>query len=272
MTVTESTLDAIKTDLVLGIREHNRRRNRYRMAVAVPVLGLIAAAGIVLANATDNPAYALTEQSDGTIRVQVFPEFDDVDALQSELEDAGLQVAVIQLRAAPSLEGVVEVSSSDNVASGALEFQGGEFVIDVGAVQSEIEILIYSPTDSGDDYGVSPSVFAPGQQFQGLHCAYPDAPLTSADFEARARAAGVSNIKWMSLGDIDPDTGSATAREYDERPGGVVISAQMTNPDTMQVVVDLESQEPAASTIGMNDGTHYRPVPTCTPELAALWE
>lgn len=272
MTVAESTLDTIKTDLVSGIKQHNRRRNHRRMATAASVLGLIAAAGIVLTNGSDNLAYALTEQPDGTISVQVFPDFDDVGSLQSDLEDAGLQAVVLQLRADPSLEGVVEVSIHYNEASGALEFQDGEFVIDVGAVQGEIEILIYSPTGSSDDYGASPSVFAPGQQFQGLHCAYPNAPLTSADFEARARAAGVSNITWMSFGDIDPDTGSVEATDYDEQPGGVVIGAQMRNPDTMQVVVDLDSQAPAATTISMNDGTHYRPVPTCTPELAALWE
>lgn len=124
MTVTESTLDNIKTDLVSGIEQHNRRRTRRWMAVAVPAVVLIATAGLIATNDSDSPTYALTEQPDGTIQVEVFPDFDDVDSLENDLEQAGLDVVVIQLRAAPSLEGVVEVVSHDNEASGAIEFQG----------------------------------------------------------------------------------------------------------------------------------------------------
>lgn len=271
MTVTESTLATIKSDLVAGIEQYNRRRTRRWMAAAIPIVALVATAGFVATSDSDNATYALTEQPDGTILVDVFPDFDDVDSLERDLEEAGLQVVVIRFRAAPSLEGVVEVSSHDNEASGAIEFQGGQFAIDTAAVDGEIEILIYSPTKPGDDFQVSPSVFAPGQAFEGLHCAYPNAPLTAEDFEARAAAAGISNIDWMSFDETDPDTGSFEVTEYDEQPGGVITGAQMRNADTMEVFVDLKAQAPAANTISMSDGTHYRTVPSCTPELAARW-
>lgn len=272
MTVTESTLDNIKTDLMSGIEQHNRRSKRRWMAAAVPAVALIATVGLIASNDSDNPTYALTEQPDGTLLVEVYPDFDDVESLESDLEQAGLDVVVIQIRAAPSLEGVVEIASHDNEASGAIEFQEGRFAIDTGAADGEIEILIYSPTKPGDDYQASPSVFASGQAFEGLQCAYPTTPLTAADFEARAISAGVSNIHWTSFGDIGPETGSIDFTEHDDQPGGVVTGAQMRNTDTMDVFIDLDSQTPAASTISMSDGTHYRSFPSCTPELAARWE
>jgi hypothetical protein len=271
MTVTESTLDSIESDLVAGIEQHNRRRNRRWMAGAVPIVALVATASFIATDDSDNPTYALAEQPDGTIVIDVFPDFDDVDSLQRDLGEAGLQAVVIHFRAAPSLEGVVEVSSYNNETSGAIEFQGGQFVIDTAAIDGEIEILIYSPTKPGDDFQVSPSVFAPGQVFEGLHCAYPDIPLTAEDFEARAVAAGISNIDWKSFDEVDSNTGSFEVIDYDEQPGGVITGAQMRNADTMEVFIDLDDQAPAATTISMTDGTHYRTVPGCTPDLASRW-
>lgn len=272
MTLSDTTLEVLRTDLVSSIDAHNRGRSRRRMIAVVPVLALIGAAGLVLSSGDDTAAYALTARADGTIRVQVFPDFDDVEDLQASLAEQGLQTAVVQIRSHPSLEGVVEVVSHSNKATGALEFDNGEFVIDVAAAAGEIEILIYSPTKEGDTYQAAPSVFAPGQEFAGLHCAYPDRPLTTPDFEDRASEAGIDNIRWTVFGDIDPDNGSIDAEEFDERPEGVITGAQMSDPEKMLVFVDSDGSRPAADTIGMNDGTHYREVPACTSELAARWE
>lgn len=271
MTITDSTLDRIKTDLVSGIETHQRRRSRRRIAATVPVLGLIIGTGLVLASADDNPAYALTQRADGTIRVEVFPEFDDVDSLQDELHNAGLDAVVVQLRAHPSLEGIVEVSSHNNEASGAIEFSDAEFLIDIGNVEGEIEILIYSPTAAGDTYGVSPSIFAPDQPLAGLHCTYTNDVMPTSELEMRASEAGVTNFVWTVFGEIDED-GSVEFKDSDERPDGVVSGASMRDEKTLHVSVTPTSDQPAASAISMNDGTHYRVVPTCTEDLAARWE
>ena len=85
-------------------------------------------------------------------------------------------------------------------------------------------------------------------------------------------AAGIVDINWTVFGDVDPENGSLDVEEFDDRPEGVVTGAQMRDPDTMLVIVDLDDPRPAADTISMNDGTHYRDVPACTPELAAHWE
>ncbi len=272
MTLTETHLDTIKSGLVSGIEQHNRRRVRRRALLAVPALAFIAAGAFVLTDGGSNPAHALTEQPDGTILVEVFPDFSDVVGLQQDLADAGLEAMVVQLRAHPSLEGVVEVSSHDNEAAGALEFQDGSFVIDLGAVEGPLEILVYSATSAGNDYQASPSVFGPGQPFHGLHCAYPDGPLTSADFDARLQEAGITKVNWVTFGPVDPDTGAIESAEHDEQPGGAVVDSQMRNADTLDVFVDLDGEAPAAATISMHDGTHQRTLPECTQELAVRWE
>ncbi len=38
------------------------------------------------------------------------------------------------------------------------------------------------------------------------------------------------------------------------------------------VIAVANLTEPAADTLSMSDGTHYRQTPECTPELASLWE
>ena len=272
MTLTDTALDDMRHELIRGVARNNRRRSRRKMAAIAPVAALGIAVGAVVRQGDNNPAYALTKLQDGTIRVEVFPEFDDVEALESSLRDVGLEAVVIRLRSDPSLEGVVEVSSHANEESGALAFENGEFLIDVGTVQGEVEILIYSATEAGDDYQAAASVFAPDQKLAGLHCAYPDEPLTTTDLEERARAAGIADLTWTVFGDVDAETGSVEAEDFEQRPEGVVTGAQMLNVDTLQVWVSAGDGRPAADTIVMSDGTHYRPVPVCTPELASSWE
>lgn len=274
MTMTETRIDDLRDGLVTGIRASNHRRARRQRALfATPLLVLVAAAGLILRSGDGKAAYALLERADGTVRVEVFPDFDDVDALQNDLADLGLQATVVHLRAHPSLEGVVEVVSHDNSASGAAEFDGGEFILDVATADGLIEILIYAATDSGDDYQASPSLFAPGQELGGLHCAYTDGGLTTAEFEAHARAAGISNFRWTTFGEVDEQTNSIDFNESGDRPEGIVSGAQLRSTDTADVFIDEKSAPaPAADSITMGDGTHYRPVPTCTPELAEPWE
>lgn len=274
MTMTETRIDDLRDGLVTGIRASNHRRARRQRALfAVPLLVLVAAAGLILRSGDGEAAYALFERTDGTVRVEVFPDFDDVESLENDLADLGLETAVVNLRAHPSLEGVVEVVSHDNSAAGAMEFDEGEFVIDVGSAEGLIEVLIYSATDPDQDYQASPSLFAPGQELGGLHCAYIDSGLTTAEFEAHARAAGISEFRWTTFGEVDEQTGSIDFKESGDRPDGIVSGAQLRSSGTADVFIDEQSAPaPAAESITMSDGTHYRPVPVCTPELAEPWE
>lgn len=269
MTLTDETLQSLRNSLVAGIDGHNRRRrSRRRIAVGVPVLAMAVTAGLTLSNGEDNSAFALTKAPDGSIRVEVYPSFDEVDGLEDALTDAGLEVDIIHLRSHPALDGVIEVSSHNNENSGALEFDNGEFVIDAGAVEGPIEILIYSTAEEGRTYQAAPSVFAPGQELGGLPCAYPDSPLSTADLERRAREVGIDDIVWVLFDEPGP---GATASEPERRPDGVVAGAQMRNATTLSVTVYPKFGLPAAESLSLSSGAHFRDVPTCTPELAARW-
>lgn len=273
MSLTDTTLDVIKDDLVAGIAQSNlRRRRRQRMLAVAPVLGLILAGVVIFGFASDDPAYALTQRADGEIRVEVFPEFDDVEDLEAELSEAGLDVTVVHLQSHESLSGVVEVVSHDNTASGAAVFDDGEFVIeDPSHIDGLIEILIYTPADRGEDYQASPSIFAPDQPLEGLHCAYADRPLPTADLEARAIAAGIAQFNWIIFGEINEDF-SIDVETSEELLTGFVENAVLRNSTTLDVFVTVDSAEPGSETIVMHDGTHSTDHPTCADALAEPWQ
>ncbi len=240
------------------------------MVAAVPVIGALAAVGTTLLNSDSDPAYALTELGDGTIRVEVYPDFDDVDGLENDLANAGVDAEVVSLRAHPDLVGIVEVASHDNEAAGALEIDGNEFVVEVRSLVGPIEILVYSPAGNSD-YQASPSIFAAGQPLAGLHCTYTEGPLGTADLEQAAIEAGIEEFSWTWFGELDEDTGEIATETHNTRPEGSVSGAQMRNDDQLDVFVS-ETEKPAADWIEMTDGTHDRNRPDCTPELAARWE
>lgn len=271
MTLTDSTLHNMRDDLVAGIDNSNRRRrSRRRIATAVPVLVAVAGASLILTNGESNPAYALTETADGTIRVEIYPDFDDVGALEDSLAAAGLDSVVVHLKGHPSLDGLIEVSSHNNEGTGALEFDNGEFVIEPAAVEGEIEILIYSAAESGENYQFAPSIFAPDQLLGGLPCAYPDTPLTTAELERRANDVGINNIEWVLFEQAAP--GEIAFEDSEQRPDGVVTGAQLRNANTLTVVAVSDLTDPAGTNLSMSDGTHYRQAASCTLELAARWD
>lgn len=271
MTLTETELYSIETDLVAGVTHHNRRRRqRYTMA-AVPVVAVIAGVGAVLVSGDDKPAYAMIQRPEGVIEVEILPDFDDAETLRSDLVAAGLDAAVVQLRAHPSLDGVAEVVSHDNEPGTAMEFSGSRFSIDVGQADGLVEILLYTEADSGEDYQAAPSLFAPGQALGGMHCAYTDAPLSTEAVETALNEAGYNNIEWTVFGAVDAETGYVPSEDHDDRPEGFVTNVELRNESTVFVGVQEETG-PAADTIVMHDGTHYRQRPVCTPELAEPWQ
>jgi len=271
VTFTDTTIANIRAELVTGIERNNRRRQRSgRLVAAAAVLLAVLVAGAVLAVGEQRPAYAVSREPDGTLRVEVFPDFDEVDELQASLAEVGLDATVVHLRGHPSLDGFVEVASHNNERNGAFLFDDGMFEIDVANAESPIEILIYTAAEEGQTYQFAPSIFALGQPLEGLPCAYSDAPLTTTELERRAATVGLSDILWTYF--ENPAPGATGSEDLTEAPNGVVVSAQLHDVDTLRVIAVPNVDEPAAETLVMSDGTHYQPASVCTPELAALWD
>lgn len=275
MTITETAIatpspDHIRSDLVAGVMRHNRRRrSRQRLASAVAV----AAIGFGALNLIDTsePAFAVTQQPNGIVEVEVFPELDDVDDLEEALADVGLEATIVNLASHPSLVGVVEVTGHENQSNGSMRSDDRTFTIDASQVTGPIEVLIYSDA-RGARYQAAPSVFSPGQELAGLHCAFDDRPLTTEVLEERANAAGIVDIEWWIFGETDPETFEIEADKFDDRPEGFVDGAHLIDEGTLTVFATIDDDRPAAQSIVMHDGTHRESNPECTPELATGWE
>lgn len=274
MTITDSSIaspspDQVRSDLVAGVMRHNhRRRSRQRLAVAgaVAVIGF-GSFGLI---DTSDPAFAVMQQPNGLIEVEIFPELDEVDDLERALGDVGLEATIVNLAAHPSLVGVVEVTGHENQSNGSMRSDDGTFMIDPSQVTGPVEVLVYS--DAGDaQYQAAPSVFSPGQELAGLHCAYDDRPLTTEALEQHATAAGIANIEWWIFGEMNADTFEVEADVFDDRPDGFVDGAHLIDEDTLTVFATIDNERPAAQSIVMYDGTHSESDPECTPELAARW-
>lgn len=269
-TATASALpDTLRSDLVAGVMKSNRRRRRRRMGVVVvvSVFGFVGA----LSLDTAEPAYAVMVAPNGVVEVEVFPELDDVDELQQALADVGLEASIVNLRAHPSLVGVVEVTGHENEAAGSMTATNGRFTIDAARVTGPVEVLIYSDAQ-GERYQAAPSVFSPGQELAGLHCAFDDGPLTTEVLEAHAAKGGLAQIEWTVFGVMDPDTFEIETETSNDRPEGVVHDAQRRDVEHLSVFVTADDDgRPATESIVMHDGTHSTDFVECTPEMAARW-
>lgn len=272
-TLVASDPDRIRDDLVDAVgRSNHRRRRRQRMIAGPIAIAVIAVIGLGFWTGTQaEPAFALRSTVDGVIEVEVYPDFDEVEALQDELRAAGVDTVVVALRGHPSLDGLVEVVSHTNENSDAFvqSFDGRSFELDPNKIVGEVEVLVYSAAADGESYQFAPSIFSEGQPLAGLPCAYPDEPLTTIELESRAIAAGLTQIRWVSFEGSGP---GLTGTETDDRPEGIVTDAQLASADVLRVIVraDDGTTPSAAEMIGRGDGSHAKS-PPCTPELAAAW-
>ncbi|MET9248066.1 hypothetical protein [Nonomuraea sp. NPDC003709] len=83
----------------IGARTERRRRVTRRLLAGGAVAGLAAAAAITvpLLAGAETPAYAVTKQDDGTIRVEI-KEFGDAGKLEQDLKAAGVTADVTYLK------------------------------------------------------------------------------------------------------------------------------------------------------------------------------
>lgn len=244
-----------------------RVSSRSAWAIAASGSALVVLVVIVMIGlgATD-PAFAVEELDDGRVHVEIYPQFDQAEALRTELSAAGVDVEVVALRAHPAIDGVIEFVSHDQQAAGAVQPAKGELIIEPDALTGPIEMLIYSTPDPDlrlDDsdtlWQASPSIFHPDEPLGGLNCAI-EGPLSTGVLEEHATSVGITTIDWVSV-----DAPEATPR----RPEGVVLGASMHAPEQLTVLV--ASAGPDASELSMDDGLHFTQRPTCTPQLADRW-
>ncbi|MEV4114249.1 hypothetical protein [Nonomuraea sp. NPDC049695] len=96
MSFEEQLLMDLKAEI--GVRTERRRRVTRRLSAGGAVAALAAAAAIAvpLLTATAAPAYAVSKNGDGTVRVEI-KEFRDADKLEQDLDTAGVSADITYL-------------------------------------------------------------------------------------------------------------------------------------------------------------------------------
>ncbi|MEV0197927.1 hypothetical protein [Nonomuraea sp. NPDC050691] len=99
MSFEERLLMELKTEVAARGAEHRRRVTVRRLFAGAAVAGVAAAAAVAvpLLTGTESPAYAVTKNTDGTIRVQI-KEFRDADKLEADLARMGVTADVTFLK------------------------------------------------------------------------------------------------------------------------------------------------------------------------------
>ena len=261
---TDQNIAHIRSDLLAGITNANQQRRWRRWSVAaVGPIAALTIGTVAITSPSRAAAFELIEEPNGTISVDILPEFSEIEALQEELEEAGVESSVVALHAPPQLEGLVEVVSHDNTASGAAEHRDGNFVIDIPNLIGEIEILVYSVTPEGERYQAAPSLFRDGEPLARRHCEFNDAPIQTEQVATWLEDIGIEKVEWTVFGETNPDTFEIEFEDFEERPEGYVTGAQLIAADTVWVAVSQTNSDAARNTIAMHDGTHEVASPTC---------
>ncbi|NUW35349.1 hypothetical protein HTZ77_28520 [Nonomuraea sp. SMC257] len=116
MSFEERLLMELKAEVAARGVERRRRVTVRRLFAGAAVAGLAAAAAVAvpLLTGTESPAYAVTKNTDGTIRVQI-KEFRDADKLEADLARMGVTADVTYLKPGTwCKEGRGKVLGSDN--------------------------------------------------------------------------------------------------------------------------------------------------------------
>ncbi|GAA3694570.1 hypothetical protein GCM10022224_070120 [Nonomuraea antimicrobica] len=104
MTFEEQLLMDLKTEIAARAERARRVRRRLFTGVAVAALAGAAAVALPLLTGSEQPAYAVSENADGTIRVEI-NEFRDADKLEGDLKKLGVTADVTYLRPGTKCEG-----------------------------------------------------------------------------------------------------------------------------------------------------------------------
>jgi hypothetical protein len=257
-----------------------RERRRVLLpAAALAVLLAVGGVAVVAPRSSSASTYSMETLPSGRIHVVLAPDFDESERLRKALEDAGVEVHLATITAAPALVGAIEIlplaedghSVSVSKPDG-LQVGDGEFWIAPQRYDGLVELLVYVAPAPGEPWQQAPSVFHPDQPLGGLPCAL-DGAVTTATLEEAARGVGIERFTWLV------QRGDPTADVIDldvsaDRPDGEVAAASLRAPGELEVIVRPAALVERFGHLGppsMSLNLHDAAEPACTPELAARW-
>lgn len=220
------------------------------VAVATAIVALLVGALIVYQPRSS--AWAVVALPDGSVQVTMSDDFEDPQALVSQLRAHAIAVAVLPvLPSSPDLVGQVDFAGPLEDEPGldvpARGMRGAtEFILDPAVFAGTIELHLAAEAATMAD------AFAPGEILHGRPCS-PDEPLPPGDVEDTARDAGIQ-VLWRT---VEAD---GTIRPASTRPEGRVHLALVSHSDqppitALQVaVLPLDVGAPAAPGFGCVSG------------------
>lgn len=241
-------------------------------SLAVAAVGIVLASGIV--ERTSSPAFAIRELPNGVIEIENVSDIRDVDGLENELREFGIDAEVVTVPASPSMVGeafaYVPGEGDPSPLPGLSHGRDGEpdvftYRIDPAVFDGRVVIELNVKALSGESYRASQEAFAPGEVLGGLHCAL-GTPLSAADVAARLPELGLT-AQWFILSgfESDADGGTYHSEQVTEVPDGEVVSSQPLDRHRVSFEV-------------LPDGItapnwHESPIAEipCTEEQAARW-
>lgn len=254
------------------------RRARPRRALVLAASLALAAVGIVLASGiverTSSPAFAIRELPNGVIEIENVSDIRDVEGLENELREFGIEAEVVAIPASPSIVGeafaYVPGEGDPSPLPGLSHGRDGEpnvftYRIDPAVFEGRVVIELNVKALPSEPYQASQEAFAPGEALGGLQCAL-GTPVRAADVAARLPELGLT-ARWFILSgfESDADGGTYHSQQVDEVPDGEVVASQPLDRKTIsfEVVPDGTTaprwHEPSFSDL------------RCSEEQAARW-
>jgi hypothetical protein len=224
-----------------------RRLPRAAFAVAAAIVAFVIGLGLLPG---PDAAYAIVEQADGRITVNVLAQFRDADALAADLRRHGIDAKVSTATASPSMVGQVELGTEVELGAGdggpvpgiepGADGSAGVFdwTIDPSRFSGVLRILVFVEPDAGEPYTTAQEVFEPGERLAGLHCALGE-PLRSADVARFLGRAGVT-AEWTVVTPTD-DPSLLTNTVVEAVPDGVVLSGYPVDASSVRFDVALDA-------------------------------
>ena len=257
-----------------------RHRRVSRRVLALAASLAVAGVAIVLVSGvfqrTSTPAFAIRELPNGVIEIENVSDIRDVEGLENELHEFGIDAEVVAIPASPSMVGeavaYVPGEGDPNPLPGLSHGRDGEpdvftYRIDPAIFDGRVVIELYVKALPGEAYRAGQEAFAPGEVLGGLQCAL-GTPLRAADVAQRLPELGITP-RWYVLSDFytesDGSGGGYHSEQVAEVPDGEVVASQPLDRETVSFEV-----VPDGITMPRWHQSPIADIP-CTDEQAARW-
>lgn len=221
-------------------------RRRWPLAAALASAGLALVLVVGTIERTSTPAFAIRELPNGVIEIENVSDIRDVEGLENELREFGIDAEVVTIPASPSVVGdafaYVPGEGDPSPLPGLSHGRDGEpdvftYRIDPAIFKGSVVIQLNVKALPNESYRISQEAFAAGEALGGLQCAL-GTPVRAGDVAQRLPELGIT-AQWYVLSDFysDGSGGGFNSEQVDEVPDGEIVASQPLDRETISFEV-----------------------------------